>query len=105
MKVAELEGALLDHWVARAQGVEGIVDMMFMPSTNWEHGGPIIERERIELLPGDEWEAFINPHPDAHWNAVLGMPTGVALYWKGGTPLVAAMRAYVASKFGKEMHG
>jgi hypothetical protein len=58
------------------------------PSTNWEHGGPIIERERINLWnEGHDWEASLY---------------GKHIVW-GETPLVAAMRCYVASKLGDEV--
>jgi hypothetical protein len=60
----------------------------FSPSTNWSQGGPLIESERIELHPsgfiGGGWTAF------TEW----GRPDG----YKGPTPLIAAMRAFVASK-------
>ena len=59
------------------------------PSTAWEHGGPIIERERIALeFLDDEWCAW-SPGPQ---RADGGDG-------RGHTPLVAAMRAYVASTF------
>jgi len=60
------------------------------PSTAWEHGGPIIERERIalEFLDG-EWCAW-SPGP----------LRGDGGDGRGTEPLVAAMRAYVASTFG-----
>ncbi|WP_454751627.1 DUF2591 domain-containing protein [Cupriavidus necator] len=108
MKVSELEGALLDYWVARADGLEAeIIDGLretkhcfvgswneggyyFKPSTDWAHGGPIIERERIGVLPrGGEWAAWAIEDMD---------PSGT-----GESALVAAMRAYVASKFGNEV--
>ena len=58
------------------------------PSTNWEHGGPIIERERINLWnEGHDWEASLY---------------GKHIVW-GETPLVASMRCYVASKLGDEV--
>ena len=46
----------------------------FSPSTNWSQGGPIIEKEKIDLEFMDNFEA-----------------------WCGS---VAAMRCYVASKMG-----
>ena len=60
------------------------------PSTAWEHGGPIIERERIalEFLDG-EWCAWA-PGPQRADG-------------RGPTPLIAAMRAYVASRFGESV--
>lgn len=65
---------------------------LFNPSTDWSQGGPIIEREQISL--GDNcpqgWEA--------------SRRKGVfAVRGFGPTPLVAAMRCYVASKLGDEI--
>lgn len=64
-------------------------------STDWAHGGVIIEREGISLYldTNNLWQANIfdgNP-------AVFG--TGI----EGSTPLIAAMRCYVASKLGAEV--
>jgi hypothetical protein len=93
MKTSELTGAALDWAVAKC---EGATDFWFdtvathwvkldgkdralrqgwaqsyLPSTDWSEGGPIIEREGINLFQR-----------------------------KGPTPLIAAMRCYVASKMG-----
>ena len=66
----------------------------FAPSTDWSQGGPIIERELIALSPylytDDAWQAT-RATPDKHYCAY------------GPTPLVAAMRCYVASKLGDEV--
>lgn len=59
-------------------------------STNWAHGGPIIELERIDLEFCGEWHAM---RP--------GEPRFTSGF--GPTPLVAAMRCYVASKLGDEV--
>jgi hypothetical protein len=69
--------------------VHGDDEFHFAPSTDWAQGGPIIERERIELRgDGDEgWIAYDNLNPTQ----------------KGPTPLIAAMRCYVASKLGEEV--
>ena len=62
------------------------------PSTAWEHGGPIIERERMALDYLDEdWHAWA---PTSHKS------NGDGSDGTGPTMLIAAMRAYVASKFG-----
>lgn len=101
-KVAELEGALLDAAVAKAtcdvwaHSGDYRADMTQAPySTDWAHGGPIIERERIDLRwNGEAWVADgwrSNPHEDG------------ASDFSAKTPLIAAMRAYVASKFGVEV--
>lgn len=97
MKTSELSGAALDWAVSKCEGIQweqGDLDAQeygpgFRPSTNWAHGGPIIERERIELRgDGDKgWIADDNLNP-SQW---------------GPTPLIAAMRCYVASKLGDEV--
>lgn len=115
-RVDKLEGALLDAAVAKAEGARASkvpikvyelpvavlpstdcdYDDPFEPSSRWEHGGPIIERERGRLEP---------PVPHCGmplWTADMGTAdTRYRLF--GPTPLIAAMRAYVASKFGEEV--
>ena len=62
----------------------------YSPSTKWEQGGPIIEREYISLIPyGDFWSAL-------PW--IIGEKDH-----RGETPLIAAMRCYVNSKLGAEI--
>ena len=66
---------------------------IWAPSTNWSQGGPIIEREGIGL---DYYED--GGHPDGGaWGAATNEGTVHAL---GPTPLIAAMRCYVASRLG-----
>jgi len=105
-KTTDLEGALLDAAVARAE-VRGLtfdirgepaqcfVDgQVFSPSTDWSQGGPIIEREGIDLYTenGERFADFGHParHDGVQWT-----------HTRGPTMLIAAMRAYVASKFGE----
>ena len=118
MKIAELSGALLDYWVARAQGWkkwDAYPDCWltgdekcpsfqhFHPSTDWAQGGPIIERECIHLekFPGGdeypEWLAF--GQPDGWGEPAQDSPQRQ----DGPTALIAAMRAYVASRLGEEV--
>lgn len=63
------------------------------PTTDWRYGGPIVERERITLrvdTRGGRWVAFLDgDHVTARMT--------------GATPLIAAMRCYVASKLGTEV--
>ncbi|RQS84349.1 MULTISPECIES: phage protein NinX family protein [Burkholderia cepacia complex] len=105
MNVFELEGALLDYWVAKAEGLtidgirrgEVIVGttphrLVYSPSTSWKVGGPIIERERIDVH-------YLAYEPPA-WTANIGVPFPLI---PAPTPLVAAMRAFVLSKFGEEV--
>ena len=94
MKTSELTGAALDWAVSEAEGVSYADYMEDGPinqrkwSTDWAQAGPIIEREGIELSPDEShnmWCAFMT-------NEGVGYE-----YW-GPTPLIAAMRCYVASR-------
>ena len=95
MKTSELSGAALDWAVARCEGGVGENQLMgawYTPSTNWAQGGAIIEREKISLWSrGKEWAAeSFTPNEQGHEET-------------GKTPLVAAMRCYVASCLGDEV--
>jgi hypothetical protein len=107
MKTSELSGAALDWAVAKCEGLlcfgyrtdgerfavelsDGEVEG-FMPSTDWVQGGEIIEREGIAVWQFD----------DVTWRA-MGKDT-VPDPLEGATPLIAAMRCYVASKLGDEV--
>jgi hypothetical protein len=77
-------------------------EWVYAPSTDWAQGGPIIEREGIELLCNTsalQAAAYKNANPD--WFACLKFKR--ADHWHGTTPLIAAMRCYVASKLGDEV--
>lgn len=116
MKTSDLIGPALDWAVARCENVEdqgeGFIwfddhDRLvpYSPSTDWAQGGPIIEREKIDLegrwntrgcgvrTGFKEWYAN---HPKNHGGLIhyIGY---------GPTPLVAAMRCYVASVLGDEV--
>lgn len=127
MKVFNLEGFLLDYWVAKAEGLPlspewdcaadggiligtGAGDLQrFAPATDWAHGGPIIGREQISIWRYD-WTVR---DPINTWFAATsgvhgwddGSIVGVGKEACGETALIAAMRAYVASKFGDEVPG
>lgn len=109
MKTADLTGPALDYWVAKAEGMDesrapyssglwmregapvcGVAGVPFTPSLSWEFGGEIIERERMEVVPVD----------GVAWEATSREGGG---YARAATPLIAAMRAYVASKLGEEV--
>lgn len=108
MKVADLKDAKLDMWVGKIEGENVVIGRRglaawfvdekgepgherYSPSTDWSQGGPIIEREEIQVGPGrdiDGWTAY---------------KTVCNLRQDGNTPLEAAMRCFVASKFGEEV--
>lgn len=82
----------------------------YCPDKNWAQGGEIIEREEIGVIrcndlyfpSGNEvGETF-----EQYWKATIEGSTdaGIPLYKEyGPTPLVAAMRCYVASELGDEV--
>ena len=112
MRVVDAIGAQLDWMVAKAnenlypKGDVRLLDgkvftiepgnyeqsdrwQLYDPSTSWAHGGPIIEREGISIYRmTSDWSAAYNPSGAAQ---------------DGPTPLIAAMRCYVASKLGNEV--
>ena len=103
IKTSELTGAALDWAVAKCEGHDVFIKhapvqvmytpkgkrswYIYTPSTNWSQGGPIIEREEIELSRNaPQWAAY---------------PPGlVKRAGSGPTPLIAAMRCYCVSKLG-----
>ena len=106
-KTSELTGTTLDWAVAKADGYD-IVDGVcwsgeipefnldcFNPSECWAQAGPIIEREQIaiECTRENLWQA-------EWWD---GQHLSSCLLKTGETPLVAAMRCYVASKLGDKV--
>ena len=102
MKTSELSGAALDWAVAKCEGVINgdALDVGFIreggyaPSTNWAQGGAIIEREGMGVWMY-QWNE--QGEPENGWYAEDKNGDHVRT---GTTPLVAAMRCYVASKLG-----
>jgi hypothetical protein len=121
MKVSELQGAALDWAVAKCiyepddvvicEGRVFAYDDAtkgFNPSTNWTQGGPIIEREKIGVWWATHYVDEDGVEYGNHWYAEMGCTDenvdsrycGVA---DGPTPLITAMRCYVANKMGDEI--
>jgi hypothetical protein len=96
MKTSELTGAALDWAVTKALGEYKPVAVPAY-STDWAQGGPIIERERVDV--------FYEKHTTGSWcgSAPRGNKVGWRYLQYGSTPLIAAMRCYVASKLGDEV--
>lgn len=91
MKTDELTGDALNWAVNHVERLTGVLSPVNYCG-KWEHGGPIIERERIHIRPNQS---------DGNFKAfVIIRPTGLAHRHDGTTPLIAAMRCYVASKLG-----
>jgi hypothetical protein len=107
IKTSQLSGIPLNWAVAKCEGNIWVDDdgellgshVGLNYSTDWAQSGPIIERERISInreVLAHEWLAC------SYYNRIA---------ISGETPLIAAMRCYVASKLGdkveipKEMDG
>ena len=116
IKTSELQGTALDWAVAKCDGRTIQRDPMefgittseggywvwetqpfyyakigrsYTPSTDWAQGGPIIEREGVQLARvGDVWEAWVDAD---------------GVFCQGPTPLTAAMRCFVSSRLGDEV--
>jgi hypothetical protein len=107
MLVANLRGQLLDYWVGRAKGVDPYVlpesdnrrlvineatakygFRYFEPSTDWAIAGPILEKEKISIV----W--FVDKWSASKSEGQENMSSSEE------SPLIAAMRCFVASKFG-----
>ncbi|HNM80818.1 MAG TPA: DUF2591 family protein [Rhodocyclaceae bacterium] len=111
IKTSELTGAALDWAVAKCENwgrisvFHGDITQVmvsnkkdschwFNPSGNWGQGGPIIEREKINLAFGGRWWASYDHPEHVVWERAAAC---------GDTPLIAAMRCYVAAKLGNEV--
>lgn len=110
IKTSELTGAALDWAVAKCLGFTPFTDDISwiveinggykrLPaySTNWAQGGPIIEREQIFVKPTAKLAKG--------WRTYQRDPAGngICNSQYGPTPLVAAMRCFVASRLGESV--
>jgi hypothetical protein len=98
-KEAYLKDGSDDRWVVRVQNprVAHFVDWTYNPSGDWMQGGPIIERELIEIYP----IGICNV--ECEWGARKVNDEGDLMRFYGDTPLIAAMRCYVAFKLGDDI--
>ena len=116
MKTSELTGLALRWAVCVAEGNSPVLNPFRFGSisygmfeselgyaiksydTDWSQVGPIIEREGVELnhnvIKPIVWCAWVKT-----WNTNYFKTKGMT----GPTPLIAAMRCYVASKLGDEV--
>lgn len=120
MELHELSNQDLDKMVAIAEGYK-VVDYPFgkqiqqngkfigllseggnawnySPSTNWEQGGPIMEREKIIPIFVEENDPY--PIEDGPWSCAY---PGAEIGYTGPTLLIAAMRCYISSKLGENI--
>ena len=116
MKTNELTGAALDWAVAKCLPDDTLAvyfdedtgeplcrddcpdNQEFKPSTDWAQGGPIIEREKIDMsVQFYGWVA----HHGKYRGKEMNQPYHTQ---KADTPLIAAMRCFVASKLGDNIN-
>ena len=114
MKTADLIGSALDWAVSEAEDepvhfaggelrfipAQFSDESLYAPSTDWNQGGPLIEKHGIEVfcnVSAEQAARFKDAHPD--WRACMNRGRSVHFY--GQTPLIAAMRCMVASKLGE----
>lgn len=107
IKTSELTGAALDWAVAKCCAevnvrwsaaheqllIEGLPYSVWQPHKNWAQGGVIIEKGQVSLVfdfTNGSWCARIYTKP-------------IVISYDGPTPLIAAMRCYVASKLGDDV--
>jgi hypothetical protein len=103
MRTSELQGAALDWAVATCEGgyderdfiVRGYKYTTPNYSTDWAQGGPIIERECINLFR-------LDPKTEDDTRFWLAHIDGIYCRY-GVSAIVAAMRCYVAMKLGDEV--
>ena len=118
IRTSELTGAALDWAVAKCEGLRLHKDALLggvmkdgwwasgyytdpnqwirlgrlRYSTSWAQGGPIIEREHIST----EWSSL--------WDCWTARDLrNAAFSFMGPTPLIVAMRSFVASRLGEEV--
>lgn len=94
MKTSDLKDLALDWAVAKAIGEYKPVAVPSY-STDWAQGGQIIESENIGLVCQQPYSTRRCSYRQT--------PDGGVFYYYGPTPLIAAMRCYVASKLGDEV--
>ena len=101
MKTSELTGAALDWAVTKCEGYDHEVTSsdwgMWGWATDWAQGGPIIEREGMGVWMY-EWNE--EGEPEVGWYAEDKDGNHVRT---GPTPLIAAMRCFVASHMGDDI--
>lgn len=126
IKVAESSGIVLDWLVSKCEGFDSIEyerrrivtshrrddaqPRKYTPSTNLAQGGQIIEREHINIRHTFTEGGYRTSSSIDAVHASIDLPNGATQYepekaiWEyGPTPLIAAMRCYVRSKFGEEV--
>jgi len=102
VKTSELDERSLDLYVWRIECADYKKFKQsrpddYSPSTNWQQGGPLIEKYHITIgwnRKEDYWVADRHPPPGITYRKII---------YIGKTPLIAAMRCIVASEYGDKV--
>lgn len=87
----------VDYWLSHYRHTTKYGEYVYRWHQSWAQGGPIVEREWLDITPWpNETREDMRWHCQQHDTA-----NDCAQY--GPTPLIAAMRCYVASKLGDEV--
>ncbi|GGD63258.1 phage protein NinX family protein [Caballeronia grimmiae] len=114
MNVAQLSGAQLDYWVAKAEGLEAQVKhacgmdwcqvdvqyagfIQYQPSENWHIAAPIMERQKYVVYPMPRVDGKLE------WLAEAGLNPIFHGMFTDESPKVAICRLRVAEAFGHEV--
>ena len=92
IETSKLTDVALDRAVAKCKGQTYHGPAWTKYSTDWAQAGPIIEREEINI-------GTVLCDGRFYWTATMRLSEA-----EGPTPLIAAMRCYVASKLGDEVN-
>jgi len=92
--VAHLEEISVNEECEMEDEEDSCVLWTWSPSSDWYQAGPIIERENIAIT-GISFPWFATEL--GWWGHIKDV------HYMGRTPLIAAMRTYVASKLGEEV--
>ena len=106
IRVSEATPVQLNWMVARCVD-EGFANFVaagwpYDPSTDWAHGGPIIDRKGISIVR-DEGDDYWQAVTDANSGSMFGPGLCGNNFQHGPTPLIAAMRCHVTSELGDEV--
>lgn len=109
VQVKDATGSVLDWMAAKACYPDEEINLSlgfpylqfgrFNPTSDWRQGGPIIDREKIDLFTEkgtpESWMSSIARYQNGE------RLVGWRIHMYGPTPLIAVMRCYVASKLGE----
>lgn len=115
MRIDELDGARLDYFVARAEGldaalihgngmdycridVQGVGHMVYVPTQNWTLLGPILKRQRYLIYP----RAAEPGAREVVWLAEAQLNSKFNGMYIATSPEIAICRLRVAEAFGQE---